>query len=136
MALLSCCNLFAQTSKDASWILRGLSKFEMAKMKWPYFRGQWWIATKLFAFAILGLDQANVWNLWFPLKFVIYSTTRWVFLQNHFKYFKISTHFLWFFFRMRKNWRFDMILLRLKWFCYIEKLIEWQFSQKAYKKKL
>ena len=33
-----------------------------------------------------------------------------------------------------ENWRFDMILLCLKWFCYIEKLIEWQNSRKAYKK--
>ena len=37
-------------------------------------------------------------------------------------------------FRMMKNWRFDMISLRLILFYYIEKLIEWQNSQKAYKK--
>ena len=37
-------------------------------------------------------------------------------------------------FKMMKNWRFDMILLFLKWFCFIENLIEWQNSQKAYKK--
>ena len=33
-----------------------------------------------------------------------------------------------------KNWGFDMILLLLKRFCFIENLIEWQNSQKAYKK--
>ena len=33
-----------------------------------------------------------------------------------------------------KNWRFDMIFLCLKWFCFIEKLIERQNSRKAYKK--
>ena len=50
-------------------------------------------------------------------------------LQNQYKFSMIL-------FRVMEKWRFDMILLRLKWFCYIEKLIEWQFSQKAYKKKL
>ena len=33
-----------------------------------------------------------------------------------------------------KNWIFDMILLCLKWFCYIEKFIEWKNFRKAYKK--
>ena len=37
-------------------------------------------------------------------------------------------------FRITENWRIDMILLFLKWFCFIENLIEWQNSQKAYKK--
>ena len=37
-------------------------------------------------------------------------------------------------FKMIKNWRFDMILQFLKWFCFIEILIEWHNSQKAYKK--
>ena len=35
---------------------------------------------------------------------------------------------------MMENWRFDMILLFLKWFCFIENLIEWQNSRKTYKK--
>ena len=33
-----------------------------------------------------------------------------------------------------KNWRIDMILLFLKWIYFIENLIEWQNSKKAYKK--
>ena len=38
------------------------------------------------------------------------------------------------FFRIIKYYRFDMILLCSEWFCYREKLIEWQISRKAYKK--
>ena len=37
-------------------------------------------------------------------------------------------------FRIMENWRIDMILLCLKWFCSIENLIEWLNSRKAYKK--
>ena len=37
-------------------------------------------------------------------------------------------------FRIMENWRIDMILLCLKWFCRIENLIEWLNSRKAYKK--
>ena len=48
-------------------------------------------------------------------------------LQNQYKFSMIL-------FRITENWRFDMILLFLKWFCFIENLIEWQNSQKAYKK--
>ena len=37
----------------------------------------------------------------------------------------------------KKNHRkFVLILQYMKWFCYIEKIIEWQNSQKAYKNKL
>ena len=48
-------------------------------------------------------------------------------LQNQYKFSMIL-------FRITENWRFDMILPFLKWFCFIENLIEWQNSQKAYKK--
>ena len=48
-------------------------------------------------------------------------------MQNQYKFSIIV-------FRIMKNWRFDMILLCLKCFCYIENLIEWQNSRKAYKK--
>ena len=37
-------------------------------------------------------------------------------------------------FRIMENWRIDMILLCLKWFCFIENIIEWLNSRKAYKK--
>ena len=48
-------------------------------------------------------------------------------LQNQYKF---SVILFW----IMENWRFDIIFLCLKWFCFIEKLIEWQNSQKAYKK--
>ena len=48
-------------------------------------------------------------------------------LQNQYKFSMIL-------FRIMENWRFDMNLLCLKWFCFIENLIEWQNSWKAYKK--
>ena len=55
-------------------------------------------------------------------------------MQNHFKYCKISKKISMIAFRIMKNWRFDKILLCLKWFCYTDKLIEWQNWWKAYKK--
>ena len=62
-----------------------------------------------------------------PLYEFFYVAKSFQLLQNQYKFSIIL-------FRIMKNWRFDMILLCLKWFCYIEKLIEWQNSRKAYEK--
>ena len=61
-----------------------------------------------------------------PLDEFFYVAKSFQILQNQYKFSIIL-------FRIMENWRFDIILLCLKWFCYIEKLIEWQNWRKAYK---
>ena len=62
-----------------------------------------------------------------PLDEFFYEAKSFQILQNQYKFSMIL-------FRIMENWRFDMNLLCLKWFCFIENLIEWQNSWKAYKK--
>ena len=64
-----------------------------------------------------------------PLDEFFYVVKSFQILQNKNRYITMIL------FRITENWRFDMLLLCLKWFCYIEKItIEWQNSRKAYKK--
>ena len=62
-----------------------------------------------------------------PLDEFFYEAKSFQILQNQYKFSMIL-------FRIKENWRFDMNLLFLKWFCFIENLIKWQNSWKAYKK--
>ena len=62
-----------------------------------------------------------------PLDEFFYVAKSFQILQNQYNFSMIL-------FRIIKNWRFEKILQCLKWFCYIENLIEWQNLRKAYKK--
>ena len=62
-----------------------------------------------------------------PLDEFFYVAKSYQMFQNQYKFSMII-------FIITENWRIDKISLRLKLFCFIEKLIEWQNSRRAYKK--